>query len=53
VGGLHLENLFLATVDSAIGSLLTESPSVWVEICLLAWRYFGNYSLELHDIYVE
>jgi hypothetical protein len=26
---------------------------VWVEICLLAWIYFGNYSVKLHDVYVE
>jgi hypothetical protein len=24
-----------------------------LEICLLAWIYFGNYSVELHDVYVE
>jgi hypothetical protein len=24
-----------------------------LEICLLAWIYFGNYSVGLHDVYVE
>jgi hypothetical protein len=40
------------------GLAIGESPCtweyiVWVEICLLAWRYFGNNSLELHDVYVD